>query len=443
MRIKLHAREYSRYAGMHQIGATLYEATPAQTCEIALTRLDGYGDIAVQTITPPTESAPITFDLRDLTTHLDPDLNWARQGDYAIVAREPEGGPELARSRSFAVRTVPISELKHTYLMGLPLHVEAVLAPVAQPKAITGVAITYVDPGMLKGPGVLVYQSEPRALSWRGGPLVQVDGDDLQTLTLLTPEGDAYVQIEVDPDLLPDSSMPETLIIDNWRLTDERLMEYLARAYGTIQTRLQLQLETAIITTDPAAGLYYDQIADARIYESGKMTTIPLETPLARPLQRVITIEGWHAGQHVLSLPDEWITINERSAIITLVPTTGSALLQTHAGTYLYGLLRQRRFIADFWHFRVVSGLRALDGDYTPIREAIGIQAALSALQDLSLAATTGRTSRSASREGVSENWSYSPQGAYSEKIGYYQQWLDTNLPRLRQRFAGPNIVVL
>jgi len=267
-------------------------------------------------------------------------------------------------------------------------------------------------------------------------------------LQLLTPEGDAYLEVEVDPFNLPTADTAESLMIDNWRLSDADLRRYLWQAYDWTQQQLRLRLETTITTSDPTTyDGYFDEAAEAIGFQRGMYRTIELGGPRTKPLRKVISLAGYYVALRALAIPDEWITFDERSATIELQPIAGTAGINQLAPTLglfpFMGAGRLGREVTDFWHFTVVAGLRSLDGDRYSLRELIAKKAAMSVLTDLSLGATGGRTSRSAQREGVSESWSYSGQGAYAEKIQQYSEWLKLYLPKLRQYFGGLEVVVL
>jgi len=440
MQIQLDQREYSRYtSGRDVVTATISGATPNDSIEVALVREDGYGDVAkVAATTNGSGAATVAI---PLAAAAQDGINYARQGRYHVDAR----GTTSGRSGSVPISVITVDEWRRAELFGVTLHAEEILMPVRQPRTVTGVRVEYIDNGMLKGRGALAYVHTANTLSWRGGPAETIVGSDVQTLRLLTPEEDAYIEVEVTPAALPGADAAETLLIDNWRMTDDDLRRYLWQAYDAVQQQLQIRLEPTITTTRADMVAYYDELVDAQPLERNKNRTIFLRSPAARPLLRVIALKGFYVNQEAILIPREWITTEEKAAIIELVPISGAALISPAAAVWGWNLnaLQLGREVQDFWNFAVVAGLRTLDGGRYSIREAIGKYAAMRALTDLSLGASGGRTSRSASREGISESWSWHGQGAFGEKIAAYQDWLNTTMPKLKTYYGGVNVVTL
>jgi hypothetical protein len=453
--IRTNKREYSKYTpGLDMVDLTVTGATIGTDYGIALVRDDGFGDVIVHLETAADERFDLLLDLRgdvvfegELAATRE-GINYVRQGIYHAEIRDVAGAL-LARSNSFPISVITVEEFKRSYLFGVPLYAEEVMTVVNQPRTLAGVSVGYVDPAMLKGPGALAFVADDRTFTWRGGPLVAVVGEEVQALQLLTPEGDAYVEIEVDPFLLPAVDTSESLLIDNWRMADADVRRYLWQAYEWVQQQLHMRLETTITTTDPTGlGGYYDETAEAIGYSRGQSRTIEIGGPKTRPLRKVESLAGYYVATKTLEIPAEWITFEERGGTIELLPISGSAIVGQVAPVWSnllpYGGARAgRREMQDFWHFRVVAGLRTLEGERYSIREAIAKRAALAVLGDLSLGATAGRTSRSSQREGVSESWSYGGQGAYGEKIMAYSDWLKISIPKIRQYFMGIEVVVL
>lgn len=450
--IRANKREYSKYdPDLAWVDLTATGVTVATVYQFALVREDGFGDVILLIDSPQADPYTLRMPLFGGDVEFPGELsatragiNYVRQGMYHLEVRD-DLGVLLARSASFPISVIPLEEFRRSYLFGVPLYAEEVMMVAAQPRSLTGARVTYVDPAMLKGPGMLDFVVDDGTLSWRGGPVGTIVGDEVQLARLLTPEGDAYLEVEVDPFVLPIADTTESLLIDNWRMTDTDLRRYLWHAYEWVQQQLQLRLETTITTTDPTtyAG-YYDETAEAIGLERNRYRSIDIGSPRTKPLRKVVSLAGFYVDSPTLVIPDTWITVEERGAMIELIPLAGSVTVGQNAPImYPYGASRDLREIQDFWHFTVIAGLRTLEGERYSIREAIGKKAALDLLTDLSLAASAGRMSRSASREGVSESWGYSGQGAYGEKTVAYAEWLKISIPKLRQYFNGLNVVVL
>jgi hypothetical protein len=443
MQLRLTRREFCKYdTDASIVTFNVTGATPA-TYDYVLVREDGYGDVArLRKVTGATGQfgIPLTDFAAGVVTDYSPTvggINYARQGMYHVEARQTTG-TLVAASASFPVSVVTVEQFKRTHLMGIPLYVDAVLALVKQP---TWATCGYIDPGLLKGKGTLFYDASANTVTFRDGAPVAVDlGEALQ----LYPgdQDDAYIEITIDEAPTVDTSVDIT--VDNLRLRDDDLRGYLWRAYDYVQQQLQVRLETTIFTTDPALATgHYDEVIDALPFQRGYTTTIPVRRTAAQPLRKVTKLSGYFGTSQAVVVPPEWVTVQEKAAIITLVPISGAGMSTTALGVYGVNPSSLGAQIADYWHVDGISGLASLEKDGRSIREAIARVAAVDALSDLSLAATTGRTSFTAQREGVSESWNYGSQGAYGEKIGSLGQWLEKNMPRLKTYFGGIKATVL
>lgn len=454
--VRTNRSEFCRYEPpLDVIGVTIAsdpEPLPADL-RVALIR-PGFGDVIVRALAGGGASANTLLELNGTVANAElgeraavhEGINYVRRGTYYVELRDAAGAV-LGSSPNFSITVLTLAHFRSTYLFGVPLYAEHMLMPVRQPRTVTGATVRYVDPGMLKGAGLLGYTHAGQTLSWRGGEAIPVDpAGGVQALQLLTPEQDAYLELEVDPAALPTADASESLLIDNWRMGDHELRRYLDNAYDQIEQALQCSLEARIVTTDPDAGAFYDEQAAPVERERQQYNMVGLASRHARPLRKVLRLAGYIAGRQVMTVPQGWMVINSRAAVVDLVPTAGAPSLTT-IELLGYGggpaVNRLARVIPGFWHYTVVAGLDSLEGDRFSIREAIAKQAALEALTDLSLAATGGRTSRSAQRDGVSESWNYGGQGAYAEKIGAYRDWLAATLPKMRQYYVGFTVEVL
>lgn len=454
--VRVNRSEFCKYEPpLDVIGVTVASSPDPLPADlrVALVR-PGFGDVIVRAVAGggPSANAPLQLNGTIANAEIGEraatheGINYVRRGVYYVELRDGATGETLGRSGNFPIVVMTLDHFKGTYLFGVPLYAEHMLMPVRQPRQITGAAVRYVDPAMLKGAGQLSYTNAGQLLSWRGGPAEAVDpAGGIQALQLLTPEQDAYLEVEVDPAALPTADTSEALLIDNWRMGDHELRRYLDNAYDQIEQALQCSLEARIVTTDPEIVAFYDEAAAPVERERQAYNAVGLASRHARPLRKVLSLTGHIAGRQVTTIPPEWMVINSKAAVVDLVPTAGAPTLTTiellgYAGGPAVN--RLARVLPGFWHYTVVAGLPSLDGDRFSIREAIAKQAALDALTDLSLAATGGRTSRSAQRDGVSESWSYGGQGAYGEKIGAYRDWLGATLPKMRQFFVGFTVEV-
>lgn len=440
MKVKTNQREYSKYdPALRNLVVTVIDPVVGEDITVALVRADGFGDVATATIRTDVNIDSMTCSF-DLAAPSSDGINYIVQGQYSVEARTSDW---TVHSQPFPISIIPVAHFKQRYLFGLPLHTEFVLMPVQQPRVLGG-QITYVHPGMMKEPGVLAYDATAQTISWNGGPAVPVE--DGETMLLFTPEADSYLEYEPDLDALPGSDATELIVIDGWRLRDNDLRRYLSDAYAQVQQQIQVRLEATIVTTDPDYEDYRDIREERLAWERGHTRTIQLVTPAARPLLKVIKLTGFYSDQQVFRVPGNWLTVDETAAIIELLPTSGTPLIMTPMGSSIFGASATPvygRRVPSFWDYTIVSGLRTLDDDGYSIREAIAKTAALNVLTDLSQAASGGRTSFSAQREGVSDSWNFSGEGVYAEKIKQYGDWLKEEMRNLRDYFAGINVVEL
>ena len=87
--------------------------------------------------------------------------------------------------------------------------------------------------------------------------------------------------------------------------------------------------------------------------------------------------------------------------------------------------------------------MRECPGD---VIELIGRHAAIPILAAAGAAFRGGYSSQSISRDGVSESVSYTSSaiyGIYSASIEDYRNWIRENLPALRNRYRGPQPIIM
>ncbi len=453
MKLRVNRRDYSKYEpGRDSITVTLSEYAAATPITVRLVREDGYGDVIRTTITPAGATHTLLLSLNtspdviatgDRWAVDDNGINWIRQGRYHVEATILS---ETVKSPPLTIDVIPVDIFKQSYLFGVSLYAEDVFVVVEQPKALTGVTVGYIDNGLYKGVWTLVYTVAGAAKSlalqneYGIGTAVPITaGDELQTARLLSFEQDGYIEIEVDPLLLPGATASETILIDNWRLRDTDLRRYLWDAYKWVEGQLQIKLETCRFTSLPVEGEYYDEIVPSRHVGRGEISSVAIPSQHAMPLRLVESLTGHLSREPGLTIPAQWIRIHEKSAHIDLVPVETAVLLSAPTASMITtgGLLSQQRRIPNFWHYTGVSGLRNLDQARANIREAIQKKAALELLTDLSVGAGGGRSSASVQRDGISDSRSYGQNGVYSEKTQGYAAWLDANIPILKNQHRG------
>jgi hypothetical protein len=436
--------EYSRYhLDLSVITATILldTATPGATFNVALFRLDVYGAVASKTFTTTagTTQYQVTFDLNKDAVDSS-GIYRARCGDYVIQVTDPNGN--ITNSNMFAVSIVPVKEIKEVWAFGVNFHFYEILRPLVQPRLITGVEVTEVSPTHFKGPFPLVYDATAKSLSWNGGTAVPIVGLAPQQLVLMDKRQMDYIIVNVVPILLPTTSQTETLVIDNGRLEDQYIIRQVRNSMATLEQQIMVKLEPTIIDTDPAKNGFADQVGDPVTYYRPRTFNKWMSLKIPYPsLLQIQSLTGYFNETQSATVPLEWVTWNERTGMVELVPSSAATVMWTfYNSIFVMAYLFNYESIPGFWHYRITAGLRDLNDDRGIIREAIGKKATLELLNSAGSAYRAGYASQSLSRDGVSESNSYTSSAMYGVYGGHfvgYRDWLDKNIPKLKQRYAG------
>lgn len=436
--------EYSRYSpDISTVTATLEITNPTDgaTINVALFRLDGYGAVSTKpiTISGGATQYQVTFDLNKDTIDTK-GIFRAKQGDYEISVTDT-AGTVLAQSNTFAVSIVPIIEIKTQWAKGVTFYDYEVLKPLAQPKVVTGVSIIDVPIEHFKGPFVLAYDATAKTLSWDGGAGVPVVGNAPQQLVLLNAKQNDYVVASVNPLKLPTGSANETIIIDNGRMSDQAMINQVRRATGWVQNRIISKIEPEIVDTETA--LFADEVAVPETYYRPRTYNKWLSFKLPYPnMLDVEKITGYFNISQVATIPREWYVWDEKTGIVELVPSTASQVIWSfYNGIFVMSYLFNYASIPSFWHYRMTVGLRTLHNELGEVvREAIAKKAVIELLNSAGTSYRAGYASQSTSRDGVSESEGYTSSamyGTFGAHINMYQEWLKTEIPKIKKRAIG------
>lgn len=478
------ASEYSRYGvdpGEHQVTVRFLPQGPAagDVFSVSLLRKDGYGAVATRDYTwLGTERASIgslTFDL--VTDCFDTNgIYRAVQGDYTASVVLPADPTVTATSDMFAVSLIGVQEMKRTWLYGMNLLASEIKLPRQQPQVVTGVTVLEVSPSHPNIVYPLVYtvavnapnvalpnpaqgpgQASSWGLSWGSGQPVPLAPGVRGLYSLLDEKGEDWVQVQVDPFLLPNSSVSENLLIESARLTDRDIIRYVRLATGRMEQELAASypVEPRYVSTDsdptllPAGQAIVEELVIGSTWERPGATGANwLQVKLTkRGILNLAYLQGFMQSKRVMQVPaSDWAVLSEKAGRVDLVPATGAAISWMLYGQPFFAFLFNYDYVPSFWHWGGVCGLRDLFGKHAMVREAIAKMAAIEIMLVAGSAYKAGYSSQSTGRDGVSESASYTSSaqfGIYAHVAVPYGQWLDNNLPRLRKRIMGIQMTTL
>ena len=172
----------------------------------------------------------VTFDLSKTT---DSDgLNLCRHGDYFVRATSETDPDVYGDSSDFRIAVVSVEKFRSLYLFGLPNIGINTRKVKFQPTQITGVKVASVSNSHAIGAFTLTYNyisnGPVRQLSWKGGPVVPINGPGTYVLTASSipsifssvatfsniPVND-YIVVEIsDVNLLPTTNRVDTLLVE-------------------------------------------------------------------------------------------------------------------------------------------------------------------------------------------------------------------------------------
>tara|TARA_A100001391_G_scaffold191934_1_gene165727 strand:- start:442 stop:1371 length:930 start_codon:yes stop_codon:yes gene_type:complete len=299
--------------------------------------------------------------------------------------------------------------------------------------------------------------NDNKFLSWDNGRMVPISANHKEYMLPASGPSSEYITVKVDFKRLPTSSMSEELFIEEDRLDDTSIRRYVNDSIDHVEnTLLQVFLEPTQIVTDIDASKLtytgddgtivinddYDFIkSPVSFYPRVPGEWISIQFPFPS-LLKVDQLYGAVANTRVVHINYEWIEVSEPSGFAQLVPFN-TELAFDYVGLIWVESLRSATPIPNFWHYNLVAGLRECPGD---VIELVGRHAAIPILAAAGAAFRGGYSSQSISRDGVSESVSYTSSaiyGIYSASIEDYRNWIRENLPALKNRYRGPQPIIM
>ena len=444
--------------------AELVKARRSRDVVVATTALDlnTYFNLSINDPIPNAPSIYMYIDTRDaLSADL---INLIRRGDYYVKVYQTADNkvtPTLvADTEDFFVGVISVDRMRKDWVFGIDLQASDIRTTKQAPRQITGISIKEVSRNHRLSWFPMKYAVESsgiRFLSWDDGRLIPITPAYSEYMLPAGGPGAEYVIVKVDYNALPTSSVSEELFIEEDRITDETIRRYINDSLDHVEnTLLQVYLEPTQIVTDidptqltfsGAGGTLvinadYDYIKNALSFfprQAGQWIDIHFPFP---SLLRVDQLYGAVANTRVVQINNEWIEIASPSGYVQLVPFNTEVAFD-FMGLIWVEALRGATPIPNFWHYNLLAGLRECPGD---ILELVGRHAAIPLLTSAGAAFRGGYSSQSISRDGVSESVSYTSSaiyGVYSASIEDYRNWIRENLPAIRNRYRGPQMLTL
>ena len=417
---------------------------------------------------PSTTPVYVNLDTRDAVGSTD-SINLIRRGKYFIRAYKAGSyeatdaflnGPLCGKSDDFDISIITVNRMRRDWLFGLDLQASDMRTFKYNPRSITGVKLLEVSRNHKLAMFPIKYtvdDSGNKFLSWDNGRMVPISTNHKEYLLPASGPSSEYITVKVDYNRLPTSSVSEELFIEEDRLDDTSIRRYVNDSVDHVEnTLLQVFLEPTQIVTDIDASKLtytgdggtivinedYDFIkSPVSFYPRIPGEWISIQFPFPS-LLKVDQLYGAVANTRVVHINYEWIEISEPSGFTQLVPFN-TELAFDFVGLIWVESLRSATPIPNFWHYNLVAGLRECPGD---VIELIGRHAAIPILAAAGAAFRGGYSSQSISRDGVSESVSYTSSaiyGIYSASIEDYRNWIRENLPALRNRYRGPQPIIM
>ncbi len=479
--VDLDRDEYSQYEEEHStITATIFgtPSTPANldslTIEIRKARRNRDVVVAGTTfifdgvITDfDSVGVNVTFYLPDIVSS--PSLlRLMRAGNYFIHAYETldaEATPGLvADSEDFRVAIVTVDRFRSSVLFGLDLQAAEVRKWKLPPRQILGVTLVEISrahPAALFALQLnvnTVASPNLRTLSWAGGPPVIVDESQTQIYILPCSQVQEFVQIKIDPNRLPTTSITELLLVEEEELSDIELRRHLDQAKSQIEnstlhsfiepTRCVTDIDPTQITfsTQNLSPIVLDADWDeitvpVTFYPKNAGKWIDIQLPIKHVL-RVDSLFGAVANTRIVDINLEWIEIGEAEGFLQLVPFNQEIAFD-FIGLVWVESLRGHVEIPSFWRYNLIAGLRDVPFE---LIEWIGRAAAIPILTIAGQAFRSGYSAQSVSRDGVSESVSYTASaiyGIYSASIEDHKRWIKEHRPQFLATYRGMTLMVI
>lgn len=359
-------------------------------------------------------------------------------------------------SPDFGINIVTAAQLRDTYLFGIDLQSSDVRMPKFQPRKISGVEVLEVSrnhPLSFYPLNYIVDAQGTKFLSWADGDLVEITDDYTKYLLPCGEvEGSAeFIEVSADFYRMPASSVKESLLIDEFEMTDDMIRSFISKATDSLEFHeLQVYLEPTQLVTDIdvndisfsddgnsiVINTDYDFIVTPiNFYPRSPGHWISIQFPFAQVID-ITELYGAVANTRVVHINYEWIEVSPKSGFAQLVPFN-TEIAFDFTGLIWVESLHSATPIPNFWHYNAVAGLRDVPAN---IIKLLGMTAAIPILTVAGQAFRGGFSSQSISRDGVSESVSYTSSaiyGIYSASIEEYKKWIEENLPSVRNYYRG------
>tara|TARA_Y100001973_G_C5203096_1_gene339327 strand:+ start:1071 stop:2549 length:1479 start_codon:yes stop_codon:yes gene_type:complete len=392
-------------------------------------------------------------------------ISLIRRGEYFVkVYRSDDTSPFTAAttkdSSDFWINPVTVHRMKKDWCFGIDFQSSDLRNWRFDPRQITGVSIQEVSRNHKLSFFPLNYTVDPagnKFLSWSDGSLIPISTAYSEYMLPSGGPSSEYIVVKVDHNRLPTSTKQEELFIEEMTLSDTTIRRYLSDSIDHIEnTLVQVYIEpTSIVTDVDPSELTYSGSGGALVINSDyDFIKSPISFFPRRPgqwidiqfpfpsLLSVDQLYGAVANTRVVHINPEWIEVSEKSGYTQLVPFN-TELAFDFIGLIWVEALRSATPIPNFWHYNLIAGLRDCPGD---ILELIGKHAAIPILTAAGAAFRGGYSSQSISRDGVSESVSYTSSaiyGIYSASIEDYRNWIREHLPAIKNRYRGPQMIVM
>lgn len=389
-----------------------------------------------------------------------------RRGSYFIKGTSYTNNAVFGITDDFLVSIITIEEFRKRYLHGADQSATNLLEVKEQPSKITGVTVINISPGHQLGWFPLTYsytESDPpgnpiRLLSWCGGPEVKITLGKTRYI-LRKGNTNEYIEVKIPSiSTLPDASTSEDLLIERAPLGDTKIRSIIEEAISWLEdSELAIYLEPTRIVTeiDPVTISYevgtdiptfsqatWDKQVDALTYYSASAGHwMNVRFPYY-PIISFNEIYGKVANIRIVDIALEWVEFHGKYGFVELVPLSQDTAFN-FLGLIWVEALRGPVPIPNFWNFDALVGYKKVPA---VLLELIAKKAAIDTLILIGQSLRPGIGSTSISRDGISESVSYlntAKFGMFTPVITAYQDWIDSQIIKLRGAFRGPNLQVV
>lgn len=394
-----------------------------------------------------------------------------RRGEYFFQV-EHTGGPSFPTgisetTKDFVVTLLTTDKMEAEWLAGTTRRSNDDRFVRYQPRELTGVVVTEVNKNypLDHYDLALVFNSHNQPnLVWSGGKLTPVDvrlPDGIQKKYILTnAEANQYIEVAVDPRLLPNVNTTERLFIDRMLIDRDTIRRAINEEIDFMENEwLHMPLEPSLCVSDytlsnlsPSNAPELGAIAENFDYDfKGPPLTyypptaghwIDIDVPFARPLKWDYLVGAFEITR-VIDIPTKWIH-NSFARRIQLVPYNQTSVFSVK-GLGLMGAMRGARELPSFWRYRYWAGLHH---EMTPsdILDILKMRSAEKVLSILGQMFRGGFSSESISRDGVSESVTYTASamyGIYSATIADIREMLKRKEQAVQRKYFGLSLVVV